>query len=241
MKVTDGDAHYLEKIEDLTPYLDEPWKSRIKNHRNLLPSTTGDRTVYGRVRRELTNYHSYEGSPDEVPLIMDELGFDNINLLSHTQLMLARIRGDDERMTILSNALTDYMLDQIADPDEGIYFMIPAPYAAPEEAVDLIDRVGDERAVIGVCLITAGPEPPLGNRKYDPIYAKAEAMGLPVVFHSGGSGLDAFFIRGYEKFIETHTLGFLESNMSQLVSIVVQGLLMPDVLSRVGLGESSSE
>jgi predicted TIM-barrel fold metal-dependent hydrolase len=222
--VVDADAHYLESIGDLTPYVDEPWRSRFANDRNVLPSSTGDRTVYGRIQREHTGYQDYEGSVEEIPAIMEFLGFDAIVMLSQKMLSFARIRGDDERMTMVANAFVDYCLDQIVDPAEGIYTMIPAPYASPEETVELIDRVGDERGIVGVCMVCAGPEPPLGNRRYDPVYEACVDHDLPVVFHAGGAGLNEYHVRGYEKFIETHTLGFLEANMAQLTSIVAQGV-----------------
>jgi len=116
------------------------------------------------------------------------------------------------------------MLDRVVDPAEGIYTMVPAPYRDPEASVELIDRVGDEQGVVGVVFVTPGAEPPLGNRRYDVIYETAEAAGLPVVFHGGGASIDYFHLRGYEKFIETHTLGFMLNNAAQLTSLVVQGV-----------------
>lgn len=229
-QVTDVDAHYIDSVDDLTPYVDEPHRSRLENTRTVLPGTTGSRNVYGRIERDITEYYEKDDvykdgdEPDDVAKIMDGLGFDNIVLLSQQMLSFARIRADDERMPVLANAFVDYMLDNVVDPSEGVYTLIPAPYASPEETVELVDRVGDERGIAGLCMVTAGPEPPLGNRRYDQIYEVCERKELPVVFHTGGAGLDQFHVRGYEKFIETHTLGFLMSNMSQLVSIVVQGL-----------------
>lgn len=224
MQVVDADAHYLEQLGDITPYLEEPWKSRIENERNILPSSTGDRTIYGRVQRELTEYSDYKASEEDIPLIMEELGFDKINILSQKMLNFSRIKGDDKRMTVIANGFVDYMLDSIVDPSEGIYTMIPAPYTSPEETVELIDRTGDEKGIAGVCMVTAGPEPPLGNRKYDIIYEAAQNHDLAVNFHAGGAGLNEMHLRGYEKFMETHVLGFLIANMSQLTSLITQGV-----------------
>jgi predicted TIM-barrel fold metal-dependent hydrolase len=225
--VVDADAHYWEPIGSFAEYLEEPWKSRISDRNDpggLLPRSTGDRFMAGRIKREEVSYPAEDMTPDQIPGVMAHVGVDDIVLLPNKMLTFGKLAGEDERPVVLANGYVDYMLDRVVDPSEGIYTMIVAPYQDPEAAVDLIDRVGDERGIVGVCMITAGPEPPLGNRKYDPIYAAAEAKGLPVVFHSGGSSLDDFFVRGYEKFIETHTLGFLWSNMAQLTSIVVQGV-----------------
>lgn len=223
----DSDAHYWEPIDGFADYLDEPWRSRLTNREDpggLLPTSTGDRFMAGRIRRDEVSYPAEDMTPDQIPGVMAHLGVDHIVLLPNKMLTFGKLAGEDERPVVLANGYVDYMLDQVVDPDAGIHTMIVAPYQDPEATVELIDRVGDEDGIVGVCMITAGPEPPLGNRKYDPIYAAAERRGLPVIFHSGGSSLDDFSVRGYEKFIETHTLGFLWSNMAQMVSLVVQGV-----------------
>jgi hypothetical protein len=225
--VVDTDAHYWEPIGDFAEYLDGPWRDRLAKREDpggLLPQSTGDRFMAGRIRRDEVSYPAEDMTPDQLPGVMAHVGVDATVQLPNKMLTFGKLAGEDERAVVLANGFVDYMLDRVVDPDQGIYTMIVAPYQDPEAAVELIDRVGDERGIVGVCMITAGPEPPLGNRKYDPIYAAAEAAGLPVVFHSGGSSLDDFFVRGYEKFIETHTLGFLWNNMAQLTSIVVQGV-----------------
>lgn len=230
--VIDADAHYLESLHELADYLDDddPWKERFSSAGNphhtvdLFPSSTGDRQLYGRIRRDHTSYPDAPMTAEELPATMDFLDVEKIVLISHNVLSFARLNADDERPVKFANAYTDFMLDRVVAPDEGIYTVVPVPYQSPEESVALIDRVADEPGIVGVCLITSGAEPPLGNRKYDPIYAASERAGLPVVFHTGGGGIDEFHARGYEKFIETHVLGFLTSNAAQLTSVVVQGV-----------------
>lgn len=237
--VTDADAHYLEDLGELSQYLedDDPWKERFQAASpggdateasgnapvSLYPSSTGSRNVFGRIQRDEIPYPDKMG-PENIPTIMDHLGLDNTIILSQKVLTFGRIRGDDERMNVLSKTYTEYMLDKVVDPSEGIYTMIPAPFNDPEYTVELIDEYGDEDGIVGLCMITAGPEPPLGNRRYEPIYEMCEKKNLPVNFHTGGAGLEEFHIKGYEKFLETHTLGFMFNNMAQVVSLVVQAI-----------------
>ncbi|WP_203229099.1 amidohydrolase family protein, partial [Halobellus captivus] len=103
----------------------------------------------------------------------------------------------------------EYMLEEVLDPDEGIYGLAPIPYGDVDASLDILERVEDEDAYVGACFVTAGASPPLGNRKYDRIYERCEQMDYPIVFHTGGSGLDEYVRAGYEEMIETHTLGFL--------------------------------
>jgi predicted TIM-barrel fold metal-dependent hydrolase len=222
--VVDADAHYWEPLRDFGEYVDEPWRSRIRDHANpLVPSSTGDRFVFGRIRREEINYPQEDMTPEEIPTVMQHVGVDKILLLPNKMLTFGDISGT-ERASILANAYVDYMLDRVVDPDEGIYTMVVVPFQDPVASVELIERVADEEAIPSACFITKGPEPPLGDRKYDPIYEACQDAGLPAVFHASGSSVDHFHVRGYEKFIETHTLGFLMNNMSQLVSLIIQGV-----------------
>ncbi|MFW5917883.1 MAG: amidohydrolase family protein [Haloferacaceae archaeon] len=232
--VVDTDAHYFEPAEDIAPYFEEPWRTRILGSwrdpesmmTNLFPGSTGDQEVYGRIERTELDTASGRGlrAPEDVALAMDHVGVDKCIILSHRMLSFARLEGEDARQVVLANGYVDYMLEKVVDPSEGIYTMAPVPFKDPEAAVELIDRVADERGVVGLAFVTPGVKPPLGHRRYDVIYEAAERAGLPAVFHSGGASLDYFYINGYEKFIETHTLGFMLNNAAQLTSLVVQGV-----------------
>jgi predicted TIM-barrel fold metal-dependent hydrolase len=134
------------------------------------------------------------------------------------------VTADDERVQAFTKGYIEYMLDQVLDPDAGIYGLAPMPYGDVEASLDILERVEDEEAYVGACFVTSGASPPLGNRKYDPIYERCEQLDFPVVYHTGGSGLDEYVRAGYQEMIETHTLGFLESNMSQIVSVACQGV-----------------
>lgn len=137
--VVDTDAHYFEPADDIAGYFDEPWRSRILDTwrdaesmmTQLFPSSTGDRGVYGRIRREeLESGHGYQdydiSSPADVAVAMDHVGIDKCVILSHRMLSFGRIKGEDDRQVVLTNGYADYMLDKVVDPDEGIYTMLPS-------------------------------------------------------------------------------------------------------------------
>lgn len=225
--VIDTDAHYKESIEDLASYLDEddPWRMRLAAEPGkITPSNTPDHYLYGRIQRDEVGYHKKHMSPEDIPTAMERVGADKIIMLSQTAISFSRIGADDRRPISLARGYVEYMLDKIVDPNIGVYTAIPIPHQDPSEAVELIDDYGDERGIVGICMITKGPEPPLGNRRYDAVYGAAEEADLPVIFHAGGSSLDDFYVKGYTRFIESHSLGFLWSNMAQVTSVVLQGV-----------------
>ena len=249
-RVIDVDAHFYENNEALVEYFDEPYRSEILDRDNpkygidkLLEGTTGDRYVGGRIMRNIEDYgQGGSMSTASVSSIMDRLGLDSIVMIANSILFASgSISTDDHRAVQLTNAYVDFMIEHVVDPDQGIYTVIPVPYQDPDASVELINRTGTEDGVIAVCMVTGGAEPPLGNRKYDPIYEAAQDIDLPIIYHTGGSGLEDYHIQGYGKFIETHTLGFLVANISQLTSVVIQGIpeKYPDldlVFQETGLG-----
>ena len=128
---------------------------------------------------------------DGVVQLMEEMSFDKILLLSEQILTFAMLE-EDKRQTKFAEAYIQYMLDKIADADEGMYMSIPVPYNDPIKAAELIDDYASEKAIIGACVLTARIEPPMGHRKYDPIYDACQRADLPVLFHGGRATLANF-------------------------------------------------
>jgi len=235
VRIVDCDAHFYDSVEGIAHYFDEPLKSEIFDRENpdsalhgLLPDGSGDRNAGGRIQRDMLDHTDEHADGDMskelIPEIMEMLDLDDIVLLSNQMLRFPMMNADDGRMVQVGRAFTDFMLDNVADADMGIYTMVAAPWSEPEKAADLINRVGGEEEVVGVCMEAAGAEPPFGHHRYDPIYKATQENDLPLVFHAGGSSLDDFYIKGYESFLETHTLGFLWANQSQMTSIVTGGV-----------------
>jgi predicted TIM-barrel fold metal-dependent hydrolase len=75
-------------------------------------------------------------------------------------------------------------------------------------------------------MMTAGANPPLGDPRYDPIFAAAQRHELPMVFH-GAPGLnhvEGSDYAAFQRLIESHSIGFAVSNMIQLTSLILQGV-----------------
>lgn len=228
--VIDADAHYLEPIDQLADYVDEPWRTRIKgvSASRLLPRALGDRMLQGRITREDVDY-GYgigESSKEQVLKIMQRLGVDATVLVANRLANMGHVSVRD-LVVALSNGYVDYMLDRVADPVRGIYVTALVPWQAPDEAAALVERVAAHPAVVGVCFMTSGPNPPLGDTRYNPIYESAQAHDLPIVFHSA-PGLTlvegASYADGFQRLVESQAVGFIVSNVIQITSAVMQGL-----------------
>jgi len=223
--IVDADAHYFEPLEEIIRYIPEPWKRRISRQspRNLLPNSMGDREVAGRIKRDNVGYPLNSMSPAEVPVAMEFLGADVSILVSQRLITFGAVPVRDLAVA-LANGCIDYMLDQVVDPARGIYTLVVAPTQHPRKAAELIRRVANEKAVAGIVLMTDRLEPPMGDEMYHPIYEAALDTDFPIVFHGGGAGLTDLGIRGFQRFISSHTLGFQFFNVVQATSILEQGI-----------------
>jgi predicted TIM-barrel fold metal-dependent hydrolase len=225
MIVVDPDAHYLEDYTILADYLDEPVRSKIKNMPRhwLVPNSTGDRMLAGRISRTETGGESKLTQPADVPKIMDFLDVNVSIQISNLMLTLPNMNSR-ELAVGLTQGFIEYMLDRVVNPEAGVFSTIIVPTQDPKKAADLIYRYGSHPGIASVTFITQWVSPPLGDVHYDPIYRAASEVGLPIVYHASGAGLDHFIIDGFQKFIETYTLGFLFHNLATLVSVLIQGL-----------------
>jgi len=236
--VIDVDAHFaLERLNNLIKYLDEPWRTRVAAEPGLmLPLSLGDRMVGGRIRRDDIPYPRQNEAviartgpmtPAKIPGVMERLGIDASIQINNALLLMGHLSVRDLAVALCS-AYINYMLAEVVDPAKGIYTCVVAPWQDPEEGAAIIHRVGAHPAVVGVCLTSAGANPPLGDIRYNPVYAAAQDHDLPIVYHSapgvtlteGGSG----YVDGFQRLIEAHSLGFLLSNQIQLTSVILQGV-----------------
>jgi predicted TIM-barrel fold metal-dependent hydrolase len=234
-RIVDVDAHYHDDPRAVHKYLEEPWKSRIRDWsgKYYLPTSggsIGDPLMGGRIRIGkhkndiLKRTLGISSSRESIRETMEFLDFETIVMIPTYMLHCGKI-NDKGRAVALGNGHADYMLEEMVDPENGIYCALPVPAQDPDEARKLIERVGAEPGFCGIIIVTSGPIPPLGDRFYDPIYDAAEKYNLPCILHSGFSGPDAnTYATGLEKWVESHSLDFVFSNMIQLTSVVMQGV-----------------
>jgi predicted TIM-barrel fold metal-dependent hydrolase len=221
--IVDVDAHYTDSLDDLQEYLDDddPWKRRMDTN------TPPGRYPFPQVTDTYINYERQRQSArtrEDIAEIMDTLDFDAILMISNWALMFPHMNTDDQRQWKFSKAYTERMLDRIVDADQGIYMAAPIPHQDPQRGAEIIDMVKDEKGVVAGCFATGMPEPPLGNRRYDPIYKAAEKAGLPLVFHGSGGSMDHFKVSGFSSPMAGRMLGFIWANTAQLTSLIAQGV-----------------
>lgn len=237
LTLVDVDSHVSNSLDDLLPYMDERHDGvkkmiefadnpamEIYSRTRTTPAwfqtrnqeDFGERLVHG--GRERT-------TPENKIRLMDEFGID-YTILSTGPNGLASVNHDQTAVAI-AEAYNSYLLDNFVDVEDRLKSNIIVPPQKPHKGAEEIDRLGNEKDIVGVQIPGTGLIPPAGHEWYDPIYQAAQDHGLPVLMHSGNSpSTSAFPVQRHwaETFVEDHAFTFPVEAMWHLISMVFQGV-----------------
>lgn len=243
--VVDCDAHLREREEDLFEYIEAPFDDLLKVNDAHQPHSKSLYPNAGYLTPTKTGMvqNPQVRTPDDVREAMDQLNTDKVLLTPGLNLRLSYVHHD-ELAVALANAYNSWLLDRFMDADPDFYGTVLVAPQRPDRAAEEIDRRAGESKMRGVLIAGAGANPPLGSDRYFPIYEAAEDAGLPVIIHSGSTGLMANFPlqwRGTKRYMDAHLLGHPLDHMVHLSTMLTNGVPVrfPDlnfVIQEGGLG-----
>lgn len=221
--MVDTDVHLSIPDEDLIPYLDEPYKSRMKHSRlGTSPRDGWDRSVGGKIEEDTAGVQSPQAIKSA---LCDEFHVDYPVI--NTFGLMSR-NPEVEWSVALMRAHNDLLLDQFLDVYDEFKGLATLTTQDPAAAAEELDRVGSEKQIVGAYVHDTGPNPPLGDPMYDPIWAAAEDIGLNVAFHGSANGFMYEFPRqnqSLNQFLGVHVLSHPWSHMLTLTSLLVEGVV----------------
>lgn len=235
-QVVDADAHVMEAVDDLLPYID----ARHEASRRIIQSAKRPLADIYSVTHALPPFafvETYHGddvdidnedaySPDEKLREMSDFGID-YGILDPT-LNLGLTTVENRQIAVaLANAYNSWILDEYLDDTEEFVASILVPPQKPDAAAEEIDRRASEDDMVGVFIPSTGVVPPLGHEMYDPIYEAAQAHGLPIVQHGGNLATTHVFPtqrRWNETYTENHVIVHPFGHMWNLTTMLVRGV-----------------
>lgn len=228
-RTIDTDVHLSIPDEDLLPYLDEPYRLRMKHTQvGATPHDGWDRTVNGKIKPDTETVQTPERIRE---VLCGELGVDYPIL--NTLGLMSR-NPEREWSVALMKAHNDLLLDRFLDADDDFKGLATITTQSPEAAAEELDRMGDEKDIVGAYIHNTGPNPPLGDPFYDRLYAAAEDNGLNIAFHGSANGFMYEFSRqnqALNEFLQIHLLAHPWSHMLTLTSLITEGIVekFPDL------------
>jgi predicted TIM-barrel fold metal-dependent hydrolase len=187
MVIVDADVHVSDTPGALAPYCDQPWRfsletlaetpARYLDIPGFAPSLKLDPAMPG--GHDTRSVATAAEMREE----LSALGIDAGILFPDNMLLFAAL-PHIEYATALSHAYNRWLIDKWTTQEPHLYGAMLACPQNPEDSARAIETYGKDEKIVAVYLPTAGVNPLWGHRKYDPIFAAAEAMDLPVALHS---------------------------------------------------------
>lgn len=226
--IIDCDVHPFPRPGALEQYLSARWRKHVAQYGKFNTGPYADRGTYPRFQPFLSRRDSFPpngGAPGS------DVDFMRAQLLEPYNIMYGVLepllgcntsRNLDEAAALCS-AVNDWQAHEFVEPEPRLRASIQVPQDDPVAAVKEIEkRLGDWR----FCQVQVGSKTsePIGRRRYWPIYAAAQANGLSIGLHVGGTLSSAPSASGWPQFyVEDHHV-LVHSMQNQVASLILEGV-----------------
>ncbi|MBM3598209.1 MAG: amidohydrolase [Alphaproteobacteria bacterium] len=227
-RIIDADGHIIDDLDRMKTYLEAPWDKR---RGSITMHETWDSTLSGKY-----GFYHRKGYPasdlDEWLAEMDKHGIETtVEYPSHVSVTHM---PEPDFAVAICRAYNNYFAEEFGRKTKRLRGVAMIPPQDPKEAARELRRAVTELGMVGGHIKSAGLRAPLGDRSYDPIWAAAQELGVPIVIHGTRNGSWEFGCGQFTTFSEIHTVAFPVGVMIQLTSILYQGV--PERFPKLKLG-----
>lgn len=233
-EIIDGDGHIYENDEEIFDYLDGPYRAkRTLRGFSFWPSIDGFHR--GAIHAHLGLHKSFE-TDASIWLEFLERADIRETVLYPTAGLGHNLIRDPEWSVALARAYNNWMSDRYVKQSPRLHGVALLPLQDVSAAVEELRRAVEDLGAVGAVLPAVGLRKPLGHADYDPLYAEAVRLDCPLGVHGGPAqmlGLDSL-----EYFAQVHTLAHPFSQMIQVTSVFMSGVLDRFPALRIGFLEA---
>lgn len=220
-EIVDGDGHIYENDGEIFEFLEEPYRGkRTLRGFSFWPSIDGFHR--GAIHAHLGLHKSFETDASMWLEFLEQTGINGTVLYPTAGLGHNLIR-DHEWSVALARAYNNWMSELYTKQSPRLRAVALLPLQDVSAAVEELRRAVGELGCVGAVLPAVGLRKPLGHADYDPLYAEAVRLDCPLGVHGGPAqmlGLD-----NLEHFAQVHTLAHPFSQMIQMTSVFMSGVL----------------
>lgn len=228
--IVDCDVHVHESPAALLPYCELPWSKALENLKSssgymAIPGFSPGTSIYQPSWPSGHEKGRRVETPEQMRAELSEIHVD-IGILFPDHLLKLSVISHSEYAAALARAYNAWLVDNWCRPGDGLLGCLVACPQEPEDAAAEIARYADRPGVAGIYLPCAGIDPLWGNKKYNPIFAAAEAADLPVLLHAVQvvHPTFPFNTHGFQSDLARHSVSHAFSVMANLVDMVATGV-----------------
>lgn len=214
MTIVDADGHVTESQEQISKYLDEPFRRRPQS----FPWVPWD----GWDRRMLGTLGNWAGTADAWLKALDRGGMESAVLYPTLGLFMSFLR-DREWAVALCRAYNSFLHEEFVKVSSRLQGVALLPVQDPVAAAAELRRAVRELGMVGAMLAADGSHV-LGDERFAPVYEEAQRLNTMLGVHASGSHLGGAGVDLFPRFIQAHTCSHAFGQMRQLTSVVFEGI-----------------
>jgi uncharacterized protein len=219
----DADGHIVERESDVLKYLPSPW-NRLAG--GLFPSADQpwDMFVFGKFTQQprFTAMSPADEAAEWLKL-MDEHGMETAVLFPTRAATLSRLREKDFAVAV-ARAFNECVAHEYAAVSPRLRPVGVLPLQDPVRAAAELRYAVEELGLVSFELSSLHPAPGLGDPCYDPIWAEAQRLNVPMCIHGSRSPSTDIGGDRLATFAEVHAYGFTVGILLQFTSMLCQGV-----------------
>ena len=218
LRAFDADGHFLERIEDIVPYLEEPWRGQSELWPGDQPWVINppqprpyDYVIGLSPGKQLDIWNRVLDENDiEGAALFSSLGAASVCTIQVPEFAIAAARACNTHFA------TDYADDRLKP-------MGVLPMRDPAAAAAELVRAS-ELGIVGFEVMPIGLPFGLGDPFYDPIYREAERLDVTICVHGTRLASNEFGAGILRNFSEVHTYAFPAGVILHFTSVMTHGL-----------------
>jgi predicted TIM-barrel fold metal-dependent hydrolase len=214
----DADGHICERDSDIRKYLEPPWDRRTTPLRPV--DQPWDNRLFGTLGQQ--GVHDPMDPAEEVATwlrIMDEHGMEYAMLFPTSSGGLAQLR-ETAFAAAVCRASNNMFAKEYNCHSERVQVVGVLPMQDPAEAARELRRAVTDLGLISFEILSMGLPYGLGDALYDPVWAEAERLGVPLCIHGNRQSSAEVGGDRFRTFGEVHCYTFPAGLMLHFTSVM---------------------
>ena len=211
--LVDADTHLNITLEDLVPFMDQPWRLQVERApRSLEPRDIGEVTVGGRIKRPLKQ----RPNDTESPINAD------ISILFPNQLLSFGLMPNLFVEVAVAVAYSRWITQAYLPNHPEARAMLYLPIRDPDACQKILADYGDHPGVVGAFITSAG-FPQVHDNRYVHLYSDLQERDLALGFHPTSIWLERP-MEIFDRYLAVYALGYPFSQCVHLINWVMHGM-----------------
>lgn len=218
--VIDADVHHSEALAEISDFMDEPYRERVKAREGLefyiLPYDLGDPAVGSKVGGP-----SKRLKAGEVSRQVRRIGVD-ASILYPTEILHLGLSPQEGMEAAIAEGYARWVTEKVLPEDPSMKAMLYLPFSNPDVSLRIVEQYSEHPSVAGF-LVTSIRNEQVHHNRHARVYHALSEREQVLAFHPAPYWRDQQF-GIFNQLLSVHALSIPFYNIVHMINIVVHGL-----------------